>query len=64
MRINKLKKEILNLKKIDACRYKISCPEISNWKAKQINKRLQEIDELNSPFKNPATEISYDTSQV
>lgn len=52
-KITTLKEEIVNMNKIDACRHRKSSPEILTWKNKQINKRLQEIDKLNDPSKNP-----------
>ncbi len=49
-KIKTLKEEIVNLNKIDSCRHRKSCPEITQWKTNQIAKKLREIDNLNDPL--------------
>ena len=61
--ISSIRKEIANLTKIDFRRSMKSCPEITEWKRMQINKRLQQIQEIKLG-KNPIMGKSNDTSQV
>ena len=61
--ISNLRKEIANLTKIDFRRSMKSCPEITEWKSMQINKRLQQIQEIKLG-KKPNIWKKNDTPQV